>query len=281
MGCNMKKLFLVFYCVLVTTTVHAAAIDYRPHYDTAYQHGTVYYAGLYQLQHGTAYYAGQYQIQHGTAYQRNTLHNVDPGLYPFVLAIIIGTIIVGVAVYAYKGFVYASDGLIAYKRWRAETDKAEAARRKWAEIDRKAEADRKAKQAEADRKAKEYWSKKVEEERRREEAEWRASYQRQRQEKEKAEAERKQAEEKRKAEEEFASRQRQEQEKAQKQQERSSGKLSVEQALEVLGLKAGATKQQINAAYNRLMKQVHPDVGGSDFFAKQLNAARAVLRARV
>jgi hypothetical protein len=31
------------------------------------------------------------------------------------------------------------------------------------------------------------------------------------------------------------------------------------------------------AAHNRLMKRVHPDAGGSNFFAKQLNAARDVL----
>jgi hypothetical protein len=30
-------------------------------------------------------------------------------------------------------------------------------------------------------------------------------------------------------------------------------------------------------AYNRLMKQVHPDVGGTNFFAKQLNEARETL----
>jgi curved DNA-binding protein CbpA len=39
----------------------------------------------------------------------------------------------------------------------------------------------------------------------------------------------------------------------------------------------GATEQQIRVAYNRLMKRVHPDVGGSDFFAKQLNEARNIL----
>jgi hypothetical protein len=52
---------------------------------------------------------------------------------------------------------------------------------------------------------------------------------------------------------------------------------SAAQALEILGIKAGATEQEIRAAYNRLMKRVHPDVGGSEFFSKQLNAARDVL----
>ena len=56
--------------------------------------------------------------------------------------------------------------------------------------------------------------------------------------------------------------------------------MSTAQAHEVLGLKAGATEEEIRAAYNRLMKRVHPDRGGSDFFAKQLNAARDVLLGR-
>jgi hypothetical protein len=57
----------------------------------------------------------------------------------------------------------------------------------------------------------------------------------------------------------------------------ASGNMSAAQALEILGIKAGATEQDIRAAYNRLMKRVHPDVGGSEFFSKQLNAARDVL----
>jgi len=47
--------------------------------------------------------------------------------------------------------------------------------------------------------------------------------------------------------------------------------ISAAQALEILGLKAGATEQEIRAAYTRLMKRVHPDFGESNFFAAQLN----------
>jgi curved DNA-binding protein CbpA len=36
-------------------------------------------------------------------------------------------------------------------------------------------------------------------------------------------------------------------------------------------------KAEINAAWKRLMNQVHPDKGGSNFIAKQLNEAREVL----
>ena len=41
----------------------------------------------------------------------------------------------------------------------------------------------------------------------------------------------------------------------------SPAKLSAAQALEILGLNAGATEQEIRAAYTRLMKRVHPDFG--------------------
>jgi DnaJ-class molecular chaperone len=53
--------------------------------------------------------------------------------------------------------------------------------------------------------------------------------------------------------------------------------MTPEQALEILELKAGATEQEIHAAYNRLMQKVHPDTGGSRFFSKQLNLARDTL----
>jgi curved DNA-binding protein CbpA len=53
--------------------------------------------------------------------------------------------------------------------------------------------------------------------------------------------------------------------------------MSAAEALEILGIKAGATEQDIRATYNRLMKRVHPDVGGSAYFSKQLNAARDLL----
>ena len=57
----------------------------------------------------------------------------------------------------------------------------------------------------------------------------------------------------------------------------SRGKLSPAQAFEILGLKEGATEQQVSAAFYRLMKRAHPDVSESDDFAKQLNGARDLL----
>jgi len=56
-----------------------------------------------------------------------------------------------------------------------------------------------------------------------------------------------------------------------------SGRMSSADALDYLGLKPGATKGDIQAAYKRLQMRCHPDVGGSEGLSKQLNAARDVL----
>lgn len=53
--------------------------------------------------------------------------------------------------------------------------------------------------------------------------------------------------------------------------------LSRQEALEVLGLEEGASEKEITDAYRRLMAQVHPDKGGSDWMAAKLNAARRTL----
>ncbi|TAK99758.1 MAG: hypothetical protein EPO08_15510 [Rhodospirillaceae bacterium] len=50
-----------------------------------------------------------------------------------------------------------------------------------------------------------------------------------------------------------------------------------EEALRVLGLLPGATVEDIKAAHRRLMSQLHPDHGGSDYLAGKINAARDVL----
>ena len=54
-------------------------------------------------------------------------------------------------------------------------------------------------------------------------------------------------------------------------------KMSRAQAYEVLGLKPGATKQEIIQAHRKLMQKVHPDHGGSDFLAAQINKAKRTL----
>ncbi len=53
--------------------------------------------------------------------------------------------------------------------------------------------------------------------------------------------------------------------------------MSRAEALEVLGLEDRATNTEINEAFRRLMSQVHPDKGGSDWMAAKLNDARKTL----
>ena len=53
--------------------------------------------------------------------------------------------------------------------------------------------------------------------------------------------------------------------------------MSREEALAVLGLKPGAGPDDVRAAYKRLMKDFHPDRGGSDYLAAQINQAKDVL----
>ena len=56
-----------------------------------------------------------------------------------------------------------------------------------------------------------------------------------------------------------------------------SGWMSTEEAMQVLGLKPGATTAEIRQAHLRLMRTAHPDSGGSDWLAARVNQARDVL----
>jgi curved DNA-binding protein CbpA len=53
--------------------------------------------------------------------------------------------------------------------------------------------------------------------------------------------------------------------------------MSAAKALDILGLHAGASVQEIRAAYKRIIRAVHPDAGGSNYLAMSVNAARDTL----
>ena len=53
--------------------------------------------------------------------------------------------------------------------------------------------------------------------------------------------------------------------------------MTREQALAILGVSADASQDDIIQAHRRLMARVHPDKGGSDFLAAQINQARKIL----
>lgn len=55
------------------------------------------------------------------------------------------------------------------------------------------------------------------------------------------------------------------------------GAMTREEALEVLGLREGASPEEIRQAHRRLMRAAHPDQGGSDWLAARINEARDVL----
>lgn len=55
------------------------------------------------------------------------------------------------------------------------------------------------------------------------------------------------------------------------------GPMTRADALKILGLGEGAGTDEIKSAYRRLMRQMHPDHGGSSWMAAKLNEARRVL----
>ena len=50
--------------------------------------------------------------------------------------------------------------------------------------------------------------------------------------------------------------------------------LSLSEARAILGVSADATLEEVKAAYSRLIQMAHPDKGGTEGLAAQLNAAR-------
>jgi len=56
-----------------------------------------------------------------------------------------------------------------------------------------------------------------------------------------------------------------------------SSEMSISQALQILDLEEGATKEEVQEAHRRLMQKLHPDRGGSNFLAAQVNLAKDIL----
>jgi hypothetical protein len=57
----------------------------------------------------------------------------------------------------------------------------------------------------------------------------------------------------------------------------SSIEMNTREALDVLGLEEGATREEIMSAHKKLIQKMHPDRGGSTYLASKINQAKDIL----